>query len=139
MVPAVPPPNTSNRFIAVLPSWPLVRPLLRRYVRRAATIRAEPPVVRRPFGTPTRDPWRGMWRGPPRDVAYALWWVTPAAGATTKQLGGSKPEAANALVTAFVTVCSAAASMSASTQPPKPPPIIRAPYAPAARAASTAV
>src|SRR3954469_11989573 len=61
----------------------------------------------------------------------------PPATCTVNTDGGSNPAAANASVTAVVTEPTRGRGTSATADPPKPPPVIRAPTAPAPTAAST--
>src|SRR5699024_11289351 len=56
----------------------------------------------------------------------------------TRNTGAGNPSAANAPVTASATAGLAPAGTSAIADPPNPPPVIRAPSAPACRAARTA-
>ena len=64
--------------------------------------------------------------------------MAPAAGRTLKMSGAAYPAPAKDRSTAARTSRSAPAGMRAIAEPPKPPPVIRAPSAPAERAASTA-
>src|SRR5690348_6462567 len=61
------------------------------------------------------------------------------AGVADRNSGGVHARSANAAVTESRTASSNAEGKRTSTEPPKPPPIIRAPAAPAASAASTAM
>ena len=63
----------------------------------------------------------------------------PGAGSASKTAGARKPRSANAACTALSTAPTSSTGTIAMTDPPNPPPIIRAPSAPADSATSTAV
>src|SRR5699024_2505817 len=74
----------------------------------------------------------------PRAAAQRAW-PAPSDGGAWKASGRAKPGPAKAEAIAEATCSACSASTRALVEPPKPPPVIRAPWAPAARAASTAV
>ena len=63
----------------------------------------------------------------------------PADGDTSKVRGDSQPASAKASATAARTAVTRSCGTSATAEPPNPPPVIRAPRAPASTADATAV
>src|ERR671912_2713743 len=77
----------------------------------------------------------GVGRGDPGQSSRPA----PGDGTTLNTVGAAKPDAANARVAASATASTFSFATSAIAAPPKPPPVMRAPIAPADMAASTAV
>ena len=74
-----------------------------------------------------RPPWLSVtWSSTAAGVCYAIWRAA-ADGTASRNSGGAHPRAANTREMSVRTTVAHSAGTSASTDPPKPPPIIRAP------------
>ena len=87
------------------------------------------PGLERPGGAEIPQVWPGI-----SDLRIAF---APPPGSATMKSGAPQPWATKAVATAACTALTRSTGTSAMAEPPKPPPVIRAPEAPAWRATST--